>query len=518
MQDFNKLAASKKIEDKIKAAQDPECPAEALDKIVMDGSVPWGTEMGITLANAIASNPGCPPEHLSSIYENPTDDRQRLLVVQNPSCPRELMNKAVAGDDTKLKQAVLKNPALSADVVLACVKTESIGSDLITAIAERKDLDVVTHEIVDLKVKLSELRTQHKEESGYAWLEESLLSITDWGRDVFEALDKDEDVHIRSAVAKNPSLPEDLLLVMMAECGTIDEKLSALSNPSCPKESLITTSRDTDNYSSSRLRKAVALNPNTPKEIVNKLLEDEYKWVREAAATNSSLAEAEIKTILAKADAEFPSWHTYQIKSSGYGMVEDVCGDVSIDDVVQAILDGADSWSDHIYSDFYSYDDNWHEYGPTTLVDTVLYPDSSEEYIDVKYDKDDDIDLIGDKNFSGNFIHRAQSWEGGSWIYNDFELENEFKPECLIASDSMDVPGIISGYVYEDPETDEYVDIEGELEQSDSSGTDIDFYVNTKNGLDFCDDFRDMRDEMTEQDLDPESEDDVRKYLEKKYK
>jgi hypothetical protein len=305
---------------------------------------------------------------------------------------------------------------------------------------------------------------------------------------------------------------------MMAECGTIDEKLSALSNPSCPKESLITTSRDTDNYSSSRLRKAVALNPNTPKEIVNKLLEDEYKWVREAAATNSSLAEAEIKTILAKADAEFPSWHTYQIKSSGYGMVEDVCGDVSIDDVVQAILDGADSWSDHIYSDFYSYDDNWHEYGPTTLVDTVLYPDSSEEYIDVKYDKDDDIDLIGDKNFSGNFIHRAQSWEGGSWIYNDFELENEFKPECLIASDSMDVPGIISGYVYEDPETDEYVDIEGELEQSDSSGTDIDFYVNTKNGLDFCDDFRDMRDEMTEQDLDPESEDDVRKYLEKKYK
>jgi hypothetical protein len=518
MADINKLAASKKINDKLKAAQDPECPAEALDKIVMDESVPWGTEMGNTLANAIASNPNCPPEHLSSIYENPTDDEQRLLVLQNPSCPMELMNKVVEGDDTELRQAVLKNPALSADVVSGCVKSESIGSELITAVAERSDLDDISREIVDLKVKFAELREQHQDSSGYAWLEESLLSITDWGRDVFEAIYKDKDVHIRSAVAKNPSLPEDLLLVMMAECGTIDEKLSALSNPSCPKESLITTSRDTDNYSSSRLRKAAALNPNTPKEIVNKLLEDEYKWVREAAATNSSLAEAEIKTILAKADAEFPSCHTYQIKSSGYGMVEDVCGDVSIDDVVQAILDGADSWSDHIYSDFYSYDDNWHEYGPTTLVDTVLYPDSSEEYIDVKYDKDDDIDLIGDKNFSGNFIHRAQSWEKGSWIYNDFELENEFKPECLIASDSMDVPGIISGYVYEDPETDEYVDIEGELEQSDTSGTDIDFYVNTKNGLDYCDDFCDMRDEMTEQDLDPESEDDVRKYLEKKYK
>ena len=518
MADFDKLASSKKIEDKLKAAQDSDCPADALDKIVMDGSVPWGTEMGNTLANAIASNSNCPPEHLSSIYEYPADDGQRLLVLQNPSCPRELMNKAAEGDDTKLRQAVLKNPALSADIVYGFVKSESIGSELITAVAERSDLDDVSREIVDLKVKFAELREQHQDSSGYAWLEESLLSITDWGRDVFEALYKDEDVHIRSAVAKNPSLPEDLLLVMMAECGTIDEKLSALSNPSCPKESLITTSRDTDNYSSSRLRKAAALNPNTPKEIVNKLLEDEYKWVREAAATNSSLAEAEIKTILAKADAEFPSWHTYQIKSSGYGMVEDVCGDVSIDDVVQAILDGADSWSDHIYSDFYSYDDNWHEYGPTNLVDTVVYPDSSEEYIDVKYDKVDDIDLVGaKKNREWKFIHRAQSWEDGSWIYNEFELENEFKPECLIASDNMDVPGIISYYVYEDPETDEYVDIEGELEQSDTSGTDIDFYVNTKNGLDFCDDFCDMRDEMTEQDLDPESEDDVRKYLKDKY-
>ena len=515
MKDFDKLAASEKIEDKLKAAQDPECPAEVLDKIVMDGSIPWGTEMGNTLANAIASNSNCPAGHLATIYENPTDDGQRLLVLQNPNCSRDLINKVVEGDDTKRKQAVLKNPALSADIVLGCAKSESIGSELITAIAERSDLDDITREIVDLKIKFAKLGEQHKEESGYAWLEESLLSITDWGRDVFDAIYRDDEEHIRSAVAKNPSLPEKMLSELIEDSQS-SVKLSALANPSCTKTILKKASEDTENYSSSRVRKAVALNTKTPKEIVNKLLEDEYKWVREAAAANSSLAEAEIKTILAKADEEFPSRHTYQIKSSGYGMVEDVCGEISIDDVVQAILDGADSWSDHIYSDFYSYDDNWHEYGPTNLVDTVVYPDSSEDYIDVKYDKDDDIVLIGDKNYSGNFIHRAQSWEKGSWIYNEFELENEFKPECLSVMDS-DVPGIISGYVYEDPETGEYVDIEGELEQSDTSGTDIDFYVNTKNGLDYCDDFCDMRDEMTEQDLDPESEDDVRKYLEKKY-
>ena len=216
MADFNKLAASTKIEDKLKAAQDPECPAEALDKMFMDESVPWGTEMGDTLANAIASNHNCPAGHLSTIYEYPADDGPRLLVLQNPNCSRELMNKVAEGDDTKLRQAVLKNPALSADIVSGCVKSESIGSELITAVAERSDLNDVNREIVDLKVKFAELRQQHQGSSGYAWLEESLLSITDWGRDVFEALYKDEDVHIRSAVAKNPSLPEDLLVMMQS--------------------------------------------------------------------------------------------------------------------------------------------------------------------------------------------------------------------------------------------------------------------------------------------------------------
>ena len=43
----------------------------------------------------------------------------------------------------------------------------------------------------------------------------------------------------------------------------------------------------------------------------------------------------------------------------------------------------------------------------------------------------------------------------------------------------------------------------------------IDFYVNTKNGLDYCGDFCDMRDEMTKEGLDPENEDDIRKYLKK---
>jgi len=55
--DFNKLAASTKIEDKLEAAQNPECPAEVLDKIVNDEDLPWGSKEAEILKDAIAANP-----------------------------------------------------------------------------------------------------------------------------------------------------------------------------------------------------------------------------------------------------------------------------------------------------------------------------------------------------------------------------------------------------------------------------------------------------------------------------
>ena len=129
-------------------------------------------------------------------------------------------------------------------------------------------------EIVDLKVKIDQLRRDNEGSDNYKWLQDALLSITDWGTDIFEALYKDEDVHIRNALAMNPSLPESILLELFNDEDT-RVKLSVLSNSSCPKDILIKGSKDTENYASSRLRKAAALNPNTPKEIVKELEQKE---------------------------------------------------------------------------------------------------------------------------------------------------------------------------------------------------------------------------------------------------
>ena len=76
--------------------------------------------------------------------------------------------------------------------------------------------------------------------------------------------------------------------------------LETILNPHCSENILIEASKDNENYFSSRVRKAVALHKNTPKEIIDKLLMDEYRWVREAAASNSKITIKEIDNLFEK--------------------------------------------------------------------------------------------------------------------------------------------------------------------------------------------------------------------------
>jgi hypothetical protein len=412
-------------------------------------------------------------------------------------------------------------PTMSADKLLEIAKSTSADDKLLKSILTRTDLDDNCREIVDLKLKLQDKSSEN-------WIETSELSSKEWGRDTFECLCNDKDHLIRAATANNPFVPQELLIDMMKmEHVTFDEKLSILSNPSCSEELLKTFSEDTQNYSSSRLRKAVALHPSTPKEIVNKLLEDEYVWVREAATSTSNLKKDEIKKILEQMDKKYPAIpRTYTIKSSsGYGIIENLGGSISMDDVVEGILSGEEYWSAYAH-EWYNWNDMWHENGPTTLIDTVVYPDGTEEEINVKegtfnHDQLVGAEIGGDSPTHEPFFHIVSSHEKGNWIYDKFELSGEFKSECLTAiyNDECSVQ-MVSYYEYHNEECDDDTDIEieGKFDESRGSGVDNVFYVNTaKNGVQVCDDFYDMRDEMSDEDLDPENEDDIREYLENKY-
>ncbi|MAO71412.1 MAG: hypothetical protein CMD02_02750 [Flavobacteriales bacterium] len=330
-------------------------------------------------------------------------------------------------------------------------------------------------------------------------------------------------------------------------------KLNLLQDSDVEVDLLESMSKDKENYNSSILRKSIALHSNTPESIISNLLEDDYRWVREAAASHSKINKQTIQELIKtgdryilkgllvnpntdKKDKEkinelisdqntYPiEYDSYSIKTYGYGIIEDVAGSVDIDSLVTAIMSGEDSWSSYIYSDFYSYDDCHHNFLPTSLVDTVVFPDGSEETIQVDGEYNYPLAEIGEEHVGDPndlFFHTAQSYEEGNWEYESFELEYEFKEEYLkaIYEDEAFEEGLIKCYEYENPENDDYIDsLEGNfVDGRGSSGVDIELYVNTKEGVVVCDDLCDIRNDMQEEGKNTEDEDSVKEFIKLRY-
>jgi hypothetical protein len=210
----------------------------------------------------------------------------------------------------------------------------------------------------------------------------------------------------------------------------------------------------------------------------------------------------------------------YKIKhQDGTSIIEDIGGGVSMDELIDLFLKGDDSWSEAIYSDFHSYDSAWHEHGPTDIVDTLVLEDGTEKDITVSAIEASDSENLSDKASLGGeiFFSCAVSHESGEWEFESFELEHEFDEKFLQADRNIDSKSILSMYVYNNPDTDEIVNIEGEFVEGDTSGTDITLYVNTKDGVVECDDFSVWREEMEEKGIDPSLKEEVKKYLIEKY-
>ncbi len=328
-------------------------------------------------------------------------------------------------------------------------------------------------------------------------------------------------------------------------------KLDLLQDSSIKVDVLESMSKDKEDYNSSILRKSIALHSKTPISIINNLLEDDYRWVREAAASHSVINKQMVKELMKTKDRyilkgllvnpntdkkdkdkiselieDYPiEYDSYSINTYSYGIVEDVSGSVDIDSVVEAIMSGEDNWSSYIYSEFYQYDDYYHNYLPVTLVDTVVFPDSSESdiYVDGKYlCPFVDISSLGSVRQLGEdaFFHHATSHESGTWEYASFELEYEFQSKYLIAifEDEAFTEGLILRYEYDNPGNDDYIEeIDGELSQSGGKGIDIELYVNTKNGVVSCDDFYDIVAEMKEEGENTEDAASVKEFLKRKY-
>jgi len=393
-------------------------------------------------------------------------------------------------------------PSINSDKLLQILKTTSVDdSDLIELVAGRSDIDKRCKQIIDIKLQL-------KDRSDNNWAESSGLINEKWSRDVYESLHKDRNEFIRSFLLINPYIPEDLILIMINnEEVTIDEKLHALKNQSCPIEVIDILCNDQKDYTSSRVRKAVALNLKTPKKIINNLLKDSYRWVREAAASNAKISGKEISDNLLKADRYILKGYKlnkncsegdrnqistllkdeskYPIETDLYKLgfncnvypAEYAAGDVSASELADCIIDYEGEWSSYVWdNDWYSFDSYYHFYGMSDVARDVQYPGGDILPITIKEKQVPDInlDIYGVKGFACSAVSYEKGYGWNDWIHYEAELEYELKPECITP-------------LYDGSICDSYEYYAKNLDGSDESTTfeSNDSYSTTGKGTDF---------------------------------
>jgi|GEM_PF-698484 outer membrane protein assembly factor BamB len=441
----------------------------------------------------------------------------------------ELEQKRKEEEQRIEKQKAKEVKKLTQNEVRDKLKTESIGSEFITAISKRTDLDDINREIVDLKLRLAKLRRDNEGSDNYKWLQDALLSITDWGKDIFEALYKDEDVHIRNALAMNPSLPESILIELSNDSDK-RVKLSVLSNSSCPKDLLIKGSEDTENYASSRVRWAVALNKSAPKSIIDKLLKDEYRWVREAASSHKWVKDTKISDLVKSGDRytlkgllenpnskdgikaeitkkledenKYPvETDTYIIENGGCG--EYTGGSMTVEEMADAIVESDGS---SLPGEYYQYVDIYHCFGDYDLNENILMPDGTYESLNLTLETD--ITDCG-----ADFVMNASTSESGEVGNYEIELEDLFDPTKLTVSEEY---GLVEGYEYDG----DYFEGESEGESTPGDGYSLpSLDIQVKVGDDNYETFyiEDEISEMEENDVDISDAKAVLKYLKDTY-
>ena len=173
-------------------------------------------------------------------------------------------------------------------------------------------------ELLELENSLAEqheLYLKHNSEHVYSdtnlrqeeWITNSTLSSEKFSKDIFESLYKDQNKKLVFELLKNPYFPQEYLL----ELADVQESYSneelyllwlILKHPNCPESVLNEVSELMDSYEISLLKKSIALNPNAKKSVVQDLLKNDYRWVRQAAASHLRIERKDILELIKLAE------------------------------------------------------------------------------------------------------------------------------------------------------------------------------------------------------------------------
>tara|TARA_B110000003_G_scaffold104386_1_gene106677 strand:- start:10442 stop:13021 length:2580 start_codon:yes stop_codon:yes gene_type:complete len=432
----------------------------------------------------------------------------------------------------------IKNkPTVSSDYLRDLVLITPMSSDIFKAIEQRKKLGSQVTEIIDVKNMIKDKRLSLEQ-----------IGEKKFSSNIFKSL-MIESEKIIEACLKNKHLPNEMLSdVFMSEKASFEQKLSIASNESITNNTFFDIINDNSSYLSSRLRKAAALNNSCPEDVTKKLLKDEYRWVREAAASHRNIKNNDISKILTNLKKEpkdryllngllinpncsqgnitilkklledekqYPrEFNEYKIGFDCNTYPSEQCaGTVHYDNMADCIVDYEGSWSDYIWdNDWYDFDDIYHSYGMNCPATHVEYPnhEMADITIEPSHDPDEDDFSIYDYDY---MVCETKSYEKGygwnDWNRYVIELEYELIPEAI--EPSFD-GGVCNDYSYQSDNLDGTRE-EGYFESTDdysTTGKGTDFDINT--------DPEDIISEMEENKKDPTNRDEVMEWLQLNYK
>ena len=432
----------------------------------------------------------------------------------------------------------IKNkPTVSSDYLRDLILITPMSSDVFKAIEQRKKIGSQITEIIDVKNMIKDKKLSLEQ-----------ISEKKFSSNIFKSL-MIESEKIIEACLKNKHLPNEMLSdVFSSEKASFEQKLSIASNESITNNTFFDIINDNSSYLSSRLRKAAALNNSCPEDVTKKLLKDEYRWVREAAASHGNIKNNDISKILTNLKKEpkdryllngflinpncsqdnitilkklledekqYPrEFNEYKIGFDCNTYPSEQCaGTVHYDNMADCIIDYEGSWSDYIWdNDWYSFDDIYHSYGMNCPATHVEYPnhEMADITIEPSHDPDEDDFSIYDYDY---MVCETKSYEKGygwnDWNRYVIELEYELIPEAI--EPSFD-GGVCNDYSYQSDNLDGTRE-EGYFESTDdysTTGKGTDFDINT--------DPEDIISEMEENKKDPTNRDEVMEWLQLNYK
>ena len=353
---------------------------------------------------------------------------------------------------------------------------------------------------------------------------------------------KNEHIDITSIYIESPELANKILELSDFKLD-FNFKLELLNSSEITEGILDSIGKDCENYKSSLLRKLIALHSKTSKETIMRLIKDEYRWVREAAAANQVIKEEWIKKLIKEGDRyilkgllkysntgvkekekinkliankeKYPIQYTEYIL--GYdGNVwpsEHVIGSVELEQLVDCIVNNDGDWDGWIWdNNWYDFSDYTHTHGLADPPQEIEYPDGSRDHIEIKGEFEEQQSAA--QLSEGSWVAEVVSYEkcnGSNWLKYTAELEYEFNVENCTAEYDEDV---ISYIQYSEPNGLGDVEFQSNDDYNTrGKGTDFSLYYDGNE----ISDLADIVSKMKDVNIDIQSEEEVLSYLKENY-